>query len=204
MRDKSTGRFLSYPVPPIEMVETPCGCGCGQVIIHKPLCPSQLRIQGPIRFVRGHQNRGLKPSSETIAKTRHPMETNGRWKGGRFIDPDGYALVKVPSHPLARESGYVLEHRLVMETILGRYLEPHEIVHHINSIKYDNRPENLQLVSGHAEHVRLERTGKKYPRKDGLWFICEHCGGCFYRSACWAKANNRFCSWSCRYPPKTG
>lgn len=88
---------------------------------------------------------------------------NGRWQGGRRKRKDGYILVYSPGHPYANKN-FVLEHRLVMERRLGRFLQPHEIVHHKNEIKSDNRDENLELTN-RPEHSRVHSSGKKYPNR---------------------------------------
>ncbi len=67
---------------------------------------------------------------------------------------NGYIVVYCPEHPRANKAGYVPKHTLVMERVLGRYLESHEVVHHINRIRDDNRPENLQLMD-REEHSRM-------------------------------------------------
>lgn len=79
------------------------------------------------------------------------------WKGGRHVDTYGYAWIKLRAHPRSKGFGYVREHHVVMENRLGRPLEPHETVHHINGIRDDNRDENLQLRSGqHGSGVALK------------------------------------------------
>lgn len=105
------------------------------------------------------RNRGDVGPPEPLSRSG---SSNGRWKGGRVRGgQDGrYFLVHAPDHPNASTIGYVLEHRLVMESVLGRYLTADEIVHHRNGDTTDNRPENLEVMtqSAHAsEHFRGER-----------------------------------------------
>lgn len=72
-------------------------------------------------------------------------DRNGQWGGGRRQTGFGYVYVYAPDHPHANKAKVVLEHRLVMEEVLGRFLAPLEVVHHRNGIVNDNRPENLEL-----------------------------------------------------------
>ena len=88
---------------------------------------------------------------------------NPAWKGGRKIDFDGYIVVQAPiDHPSARRAGAILEHRLVMEKILGRYLKPGEVVDHIDGCKLNNDPSNLRLFHNNAAHLRATITGKPH------------------------------------------
>lgn len=101
------------------------------------------------------------------AQRRGPRAGEGHpeWKGGRKQEKGGYWLVWQADHPHARHkrthgSGYVAEHRLVMEQKLGRYLDPQEVVHHIDGNPENNHPDNLQLFANNGEHLRYELTGR--------------------------------------------
>ena len=83
-------------------------------------------------------------------------EGNSRWKGGRRKHGYGYILIYMPNHPAANKN-YVLEHRVVMEKHIGRYLYSHEIVHHINFNPTDNRIENLMLFKSRKAHMDYHR-----------------------------------------------
>jgi hypothetical protein len=72
-------------------------------------------------------------------------ENHPSWTGGRIVNREGYVKVRSVGHPRADRHGYVWEHWLVIEAMLGRTLTSDENVHHLNGIRDDNRLENLEL-----------------------------------------------------------
>lgn len=96
-----------------------------------------------------------------IPHGRPAKEDHWLWGGGWRVNKDGYIEIYVDQHPNHRKyTKYILEHRLVMEKAIGRYLLRTEVVHHKNGVKDDNRIENLQLFSENSEHLRHELTGR--------------------------------------------
>lgn len=73
-------------------------------------------------------------------------------------DSNGYRyLAATPGHMSADQCGYVPEHRLVIERLLGRELTHSETVHHVNFSKKDNRIENLILFRSGSQHAKFHK-----------------------------------------------
>lgn len=83
------------------------------------------------------------------------------WKGGKKKQ-DGYILILKPDHRLANCSGYVLEHQLVYEEYHKCCLLPGIVIHHINGVRDDNRPKNLQAVT-RSQHISLHQKDGTIP-----------------------------------------
>jgi hypothetical protein len=119
-----------------------CLCGCGEEVkgYNHHTWPFQ-----PARFKKGHSSR---------------EQYHHNWKGGTTITNYGYRRVRSPAHPKADKDGYVLEHILVMEQKLGRYLQSHEIVHHKDGNRLNNSKDNLELMTRaqHTSHHRYYKT----------------------------------------------
>jgi hypothetical protein len=82
------------------------------------------------------------------------------WKGGRYLSR-GYYLIYKKEHPNCNSDGYVLEHRLMVEGKIGRYLEKNEVVHHIDGNKKNNDISNLMLFKSNSEHIKHHQLIKK-------------------------------------------
>jgi len=115
--------------------------------------------------------KGFKHSEHTKEKIRKSrigkkMNKANNWKGG-IINVGGYIYIKVKDHPNKTKDGYVAEHRLVVEKSIGRYLKKHEIVHHVNENKQDNRIENLRLLAD----IKIHNLKHKKKREKNGRFI---------------------------------
>ena len=125
-----------------------------------------------IKFSEEHKialrkaRKGKKPAlgkqwsvSEEVKEKHRKISTgsgNGMWKGGKIKTSQGYVRVIKKDHPFSDKSGYVREHRLVMEGKIDRYLKPNEVIHHIDGNKSNNKINNLMLFPNHSEHRRFE------------------------------------------------
>jgi len=105
--------------------------------------------------------KNISTSSSVPMTAKSKYKISGRqhihWKGKKLDITCGIiegVLIPTPDHPAANNQGYVYEHRLVVEHILGRYLNSDEIVHHIDLDPTNNDPTNL-VVLNQSEHGRL-------------------------------------------------
>ena len=82
----------------------------------------------------------------------HPVgdgraERSPHWRGGLYKE-NGYRRINQ-----GRGHGYKLEHRIIVEKIIGRPLARKEVIHHINFNRSDNHPNNLYLFPSNSEHM---------------------------------------------------
>lgn len=117
---------VAYPGGAGKHARWLCQCDCGNV--------TEVR-SADLRRTRSCGCIGRETLSRQSAAAVGPLNPN--WKGG-FVNTDGYMVVSVGGRKR-------MQHRLVMEEIIGRALLSSETVHHRNGNRLDNRHENLEL-----------------------------------------------------------
>lgn len=138
-RDKITGRYI------------PTGCNGQGITLKKYYCKCGRKISFHTALYGSKQCKfcAMKIASEK----KYPL---------KYTNTAGYVYIRVRNHPYTTKSGYILEHRFVMEKHLGRYLKQNELIHHINGIRNDNRIENLAITNANKhERYTLQKILQK-------------------------------------------
>lgn len=107
-----------------------------------------------------------------ISKETREKMSKSKKKGGighKKKRGDGYISFYFPDHPNSAVDGYIMEHVLVMECLIGRHLKDDEVVHHKNGKRDDNRKENLQLMT-FKEHASLHMKQRHLKKKGGMTY----------------------------------
>ena len=126
----------------------------------KPEIPRQCEVEGceSPHYARGmcmrHHGRW-----RDYGDPEAPLRRARNGEGWRGINNNGYVVLKL-------RGKVVLEHRQVMEQVLGRPLFRHENIHHVNGDKTCNTPENLEIW------VKVQPSGQRL--EDLIAFIAEY------------------------------
>jgi len=70
--------------------------------------------------------------------------------GNKKITNNGYILIKSYDHPNRNKADDMMEHRLIIENNIKRYLKRSEIVHHIDFNRKNNDISNLYLYKNRS------------------------------------------------------
>lgn len=139
-----------------------CQCGCGE---KAPISKATDNKRGyrrgyPCKFILGH----------------HVMSgmSSYMWKGGRYVNDSGYAMVYYPNHPRANHNGYVREHIISAERVLGKELPMKSVIHHPFGRKDDKI---FVICQSQKYHMFLHVRERAY----------RACGNVNWRKCCFCK-----------------
>lgn len=104
---------------------------------------------------------------------------NNKWKGGKRIfrsRSKKYYYIRKPFHKRAIAGGYVQEHILIAESVLGKPLPDSAVVHHIDNDGLNNQKDNLVICQDSNYHKLLHKRKRAYDEcENASWLKCKFC-----------------------------
>lgn len=94
-----------------------------------------------------------------VERLRHQLANSKQCQHQKHHLINGYVDLYMPEHHLARSNGYVYEHIIIAEEILGRELKEGETIHHKDKNRINNSPNNLMVFATNADHSRFHQSG---------------------------------------------
>ena len=117
----------------------------------RPEFMAQLHEQNRGKKRTKEQRQRISAGQKASSKQKHAAKIRGKSSRKlRSVDKRGRVFIWVGDKK-------VVEHRHIVEQLLGRPLEKYELVHHLNEDPTDNRPKNL-LVMNRREHRIVHRA----------------------------------------------
>lgn len=176
--NRGDGRFCSRSCAAKSRtgIDNPNWRGGGSALFNCAECGREVRTRAVARVNRGtkkfcsHECYGEFKKLKVGAKSP-------RWKGGRRIS-SGRILIYQPNHPRAQRCGCVLEHVLVAEKVIGKFLPAQAVIHHVNENTADNRNKNLVVCENQAYHMALHGRLRILRGGGNPWTdrFCKVCG----------------------------
>ena len=123
-----------------------CKCGCGMTTNKATQNHKRLNIKKGehFNFIYGHN----------IKKLR---ELNHAWKGGKIFK-NGYPMTMKYGHSRShKKDGYVLDHLIIAEKVLGRPIPRKVQIHHVDGNPSNNKNSNLVICEDQTYHFLLHR-----------------------------------------------
>lgn len=138
----------------VEMLESVFRGQGKQTFTCSPACYRELIKKNRIKKCASCKQEFTPADARTLTcspkcRKQYCRDNSIRKKSGSWME-NGYRVLYVDG------DDSIKEHIHIAQVKYGRKLEKDEVVHHINGIKLDNRPENLQIMK-RRDHTVLHR-----------------------------------------------